>query len=269
MKIITSIHNLISKHFPLVYILVKIRNQIELILNKRYGAKSIHPEDNGEHLVLSLAIAQSNIFFDVGSNKGEWTKSVLHIKPNSTLYLYEPGTSANSILNEKFSKYSNLHISSMGVSDRIGSSSFFEQDAAGEMSSLAKKWANNSKEIQISLTTIDNEVKINQIESIDYLKIDTEGFDYFVLLGAKETLIRRKIKFIQFEYNKAWFYSGSSLIDAYDMLSLNNYITFLIKEDGLYEFDIETIGDFYCYSNFFSCQKDLTYIFKSIIIGKY
>ena len=38
-------------------------------------------------------------------------------------------------------------------------------------------------------------------ESLDLLKIDTEGFEYEVLMGAQQTILELKPKFIQMEYN--------------------------------------------------------------------
>jgi FkbM family methyltransferase len=56
----------------------------------------------------------------------------------------------------------------------------------------------NLKEIECKkLDTLFNEY---QWDKIDYLKIDTEGAEYKILLGAKNLLEQKKITFIQFEF---------------------------------------------------------------------
>ena len=57
----------------------------------------------------------------------------------------------------------------------------------------------NSKE-KIRLKTIDKFVKKNKIKKIDFIKIDTEGSEYFILKGGLKTIEKFK-PIIQFEYN--------------------------------------------------------------------
>ena len=48
----------------------------------------------------------------------------------------------------------------------------------------------------IKVTTIDSFCENNNIGSIDVLKTDVEGLDYHVLLGAKNLIQEKKIKYI-------------------------------------------------------------------------
>ena len=52
---------------------------------------------------------------------------------------------------------------------------------------------------KVQTTTIDEEVAKHGVSLIDFLKIDTEGFEQEVLEGAKTSLLNRKIKFIYIE----------------------------------------------------------------------
>jgi len=56
----------------------------------------------------------------------------------------------------------------------------------------------NSQEVETK--KLDTLFIESQINKINYLKIDTEGAEYKVLLGAKDSLEKKKIDFIQFEY---------------------------------------------------------------------
>ena len=54
------------------------------------------------------------------------------------------------------------------------------------------------------------------LKKIDYIKIDTEGHDYKVLLGAKKFIKKHKPKFIQFEMNYHYLFSGENLYQFTD-----------------------------------------------------
>ena len=56
------------------------------------------------------------------------------------------------------------------------------------------------------MTTVDAHVHAHGL-AVDVLKIDTEGYDGLVLLGANETLAQPSLKLVFFEYAVAppWF----------------------------------------------------------------
>jgi FkbM family methyltransferase len=72
---------------------------------------------------------------------------------------------------------------------------------------------------------------------IDLIKIDTEGYEYEVILGARETIGAVKPKFIQIEYN--WYqlsknnsiYSISMLLHGYDLYKILPHGSGMVKVD--------------------------------------
>ena len=56
------------------------------------------------------------------------------------------------------------------------------------------------------------------ITEVAYLKIDTEGHDYSVLVGFSEMLAAGRIRAIQFEYNALNIFARHLLYDFYQML---------------------------------------------------
>ena len=57
---------------------------------------------------------------------------------------------------------------------------------------------------RVPVTTVDNELSARGWQDVDFLKIDTEGYDLNVLLGASDLLARKGVKVVQFEYNATW-----------------------------------------------------------------
>src|SRR3569833_3504285 len=83
---------------------IKFRNQCNLIITQRFAIKDMSPERNGEHLLLSHIIPVCSSYFDIGSNKGEWTSYILNNDKNvhTEFHLYEPGIVAYIISSDRF-----------------------------------------------------------------------------------------------------------------------------------------------------------------------
>ena len=65
-----------------------------------------------------------------------------------------------------------------------------------------------------------------QLEKIDLIKIDTEGYEYEVLQGAKKTIEKFKPKYIQIEYN--WHHLFKNVNLYYFSKYLKNYDVYKI-----------------------------------------
>ena len=63
---------------------------------------------------------------------------------------------------------------------------------------------NTKKSLKCKISSLDNFLIKNKklsIKKIDLIKIDTEGYELEVLIGAKKTIEKFKPKYIQIEYN--------------------------------------------------------------------
>lgn len=58
---------------------------------------------------------------------------------------------------------------------------------------------------EVTATTVDSYCKTNSIQSIDLLKVDVEGAEFQVLLGARQMLEASRIKCIAFEFGQTTF----------------------------------------------------------------
>lgn len=228
------------------------------------------PHVNGEYLLLNCIIQICDTYFDIGANKGEWTAYILDNKKNmnSHFYLYEPGLAAYDISVSRFKNFNNINVYEMAISDTTGKISFYEQVNAGELSSAIEKWADGPViSTEVNTVTIDSELTRLKIDYLDYAKIDTEGFDLKVLKGARNSIGNKRIGFIQFEYNRVWSMSGSTLLEAYEILEGSGYKIFLLKPDGLYTYDVRKYGEFYAFSNFLAVAPHNLTSLKSITKG--
>lgn len=261
-------HRVLSKSKFATFITAKIRNQCDLIIRQRFAAPDMNPFKNGEYLLLETVIPDCKIFFDVGANKGEWTNFIVESKKTDPFkcYLFEPGLAAFSVLQNRF-KNDIVELSNIAISNSFGTLDFYEEENAGEMSSAIKGWANNKTQVtKVPCSTIDQEITERGIEFLDFLKIDVEGFDLKVIEGALNSLREKKIGIIQFEYGEGWLKVGVSLSGAYQIFAANDYDIYLITQKGLVNYDINTYGDFYSFSNFLAVSAKSRQLIKNLVL---
>jgi FkbM family methyltransferase len=176
---------------------------------------------------LTSFLSEKPIIFDVGSNKGDWSDIMLkEFGDNCTIFLFEPNEKLLSYTEIKYEYRKNIIFNKMALSNKIGVSNFYYfENYNNELSSLYKQdwWA---KELPMQVTivkvdTIDNYCQKNNIEFIDYLKIDCEGGDAMVFLGAKNMLLDGKIRFVQIEYGGHYTIAQKTFSDV--IFTANTY----------------------------------------------
>ena len=249
---IGELQSSLSKSRVITHACVKVRNQMAGIIGKHLG-KTADSYLNGEYALLDKIAPLCNTFVDVGANVGEWTKYFLSLTDASGI-LYQPSAQSYSVLQTQLSRKA-VTIHNFALSDEVGTLLFIEEPGCGQTSSA---WETHSPSDiapkQIKVSTLDNELlSINSF--IDFLKIDTEGYDFKVLKGAQALLAEKRIRFIQFEYNSNWICVGASLTQAIGYLKEFGYEIFLIRNSGLHPFNYNLWGDFFHYSNFFACKR--------------
>jgi FkbM family methyltransferase len=250
-RILDSIHRNLARSSLATKVAILLRNQCRRII-ACHLSEGANAADNGEDWLISVLAPQSLTFADVGANRGDWTQSFLERASSSVKgLLFEPGTAALNLLHQRFDSVNNLEIIDAAVADYVGEALFFEEPDMGVASSLISSWANHSsKEKKCPVTTLETELERRDWDSIDFLKIDCEGYDFKVIQGANNLIENQKIGVIQFEYNSAWAFAGSTLISALNFFKSCEYEVFLLKSLGLYDFDYAIYGEFLEYSNF-------------------
>ncbi len=233
---------------------LKIMHQLQAIISHSLN-DGINFKENGEYYLLSKVAPHSNLFIDVGANKGEWSLSFIeNANPEVRGLLFEPSTNTFSYLNNIFNsnlKYSKIELINSAVSDKPGYFSFYEEPGCGETASFLKDFSSSTAFVNnVKTTTIDIEVEARGIHHIDMLKIDAEGYDVHVIRGAINCLQNNIIDVVQFEYNAPYALANSTLHEALQIFNENNYEVFLLLKKGLVKFNYNIYGEFYHYSNF-------------------
>lgn len=168
-----------------------------------------------------------NTIFDVGANEGNYAKFFLGDK-TKTIYCFEPSEVTFNLLKKNISS-SNVKLIHTGLSNEIGTATFYDYQEKESSSHatlykevIAELREKEVQKIEITLTTLDKYVTENNISHINLLKIDTEGNEYKILEGAKNTLLENKIDIIQMEFNEMNIYSRVFLKDFVTLLPQYN-----------------------------------------------
>ncbi|MFT5884497.1 MAG: FkbM family methyltransferase [Arcticibacterium sp.] len=198
--------------------------------------------------------------FDVGANVGTYTKILLKNFPSeSQVYSFEPAKSTFAELKKNYTR-EGVHLQNLGLGKKNETIKLYIDKPNSTLASAFKRdLIGHSFENYdaMDVQTLDYFCKENNIEKIDFLKIDVEGFDLNVLLGASELLKGQKISVIQFEFGGTQIEPRLFLKDFWDVLSEKYNIARVLK-DGLEPIETyhQRIENF-SYANYLAIHKSL------------
>ncbi len=179
---------------------------------------------NGEVNVLRrLPVFSPGTVFDVGANRGDWTDAAVQSLDLATVHAFEIAPSMARCLKTRFSGTSRVIVNAFGLADRPGDREidFSEEgDSSGTTMLVdgARVHAQDRATRQtVHVDTGDDYCARNGIEYIDFIKLDVEGAEPFVLAGFKRMLNERRIALVQFEYNSLSIGSRTLLRDYYKL----------------------------------------------------
>ena len=237
---------------------IAVRDQANKIVRSRFGDAAWVAE-SGEEWVIRATAPRCPVFVDVGANTGEWAARFLEAAPAGAKgFLFEPGAAALSKLQRRFGASPSIRIVPVALADVEGELAFFEEADAGGMSSLVAGHSTraSTQRRTVPVRVLDDALDELGVERVDFLKIDTEGFDLQVLRGARRRLQARRIGLLQFEYQHAWAKSGSTLGGALTLLEGYGYTVFLLRTDGLFTFDYSLYGEHFGLSNYVAAAAE-------------
>lgn len=164
------------------------------------------------------------VLFDVGANVGKYSHMLRDAFPDARIYAFEPNVNAFKLLDERLrGKIECLNLG-MGGGQKNGKLfTYSGAPASSHASAFQDMFTHFHKSrdltaIEFEMTSVDRFCRERKIDTIDLLKIDTEGCELQVLKGAQEMLSQERIKVIQFEFGECNVFSRVFLRDFYDAL---------------------------------------------------
>ena len=207
------------------------------------------------------------VVLDVGANEGAYAREVVSQNPRSELHCFEPHPETYRRL---FSTASELGFRAhcVGCSAENGSRLLYDyplgdgQGGGSTHASLTRDAISHGQghpvsETLVKLVKLDDFCMQNNIDNIRLLKIDTEGHELEVLIGARELINKGAIQIIQFEFNEMNLYTRVFFQDFVKILV--DYRFFRLLPNDLLSLDpyVPIQHELFAFQNIAAIHKDI------------
>lgn len=161
------------------------------------------------------------VMIDIGAHHGH---SLMNYAVDGwKIFAFEPDANNRKILTKFTDNYSNVVVEPYAVSNEEKDNvSFYSSNVSSGISSLLNFHKTHEEHNKISIITLKNYVNKNKIENISVIKIDTEGYDLFVLQGMEWGKNHPRVIYTEFDNLKSNLL-GYNFIDQAKFLEQNNY----------------------------------------------
>lgn len=220
---------------PKKSLIAKIRSRLPRLRKKRPPKKHILGIDAMDDFRYRVQSYEIRTILDVGANKGQSALEFRKEWPNARIHCFEPFEYAYQLLLENTKDLNVIcHKIALGASKGYVDVQISDADKNSTRNSILP--TNNIhdpahlKTERIQMTTLSDFCTQHAIPFVDWLKIDTEGYDLEVLKGATSLLESSSILCIQTEVsmnarNKyhVGFHTMQDYLDKYNYLLFGIY----------------------------------------------
>jgi FkbM family methyltransferase len=226
-------------------------------------------EENGESRVLRILSSNGlNCIFDVGANVGDWTIMISKMNPDAVIHSFEIVPDTFNILVKTIGNNPSVILNNFGLSD---SKMKININMGKEGSSTATAFPIEGMEfhdnyynliIPCEARTASDYIKENDINHIDFVKIDVEGMDLRVIKGFYSEL--NIVDVIQFEYGIFDISSHDLLSDFCNYLNKKGFVVGKIFPKCVKFFSYDMHMENFHGSNFLAVKKEKTELIKKL-----
>lgn len=174
-------------------------------------------KENGELWFLETIKNDVKVIFDVGCRDDS-----LFLDLDKEVHYFDPNTNFISQLIKKPNNNISSKFNNFGLSNSKCKLSYYNKFQS--FVDRRKTCGNYNETTIFNVDTALNYLKNNKISNIDFLKIDTEGYELFVILGFEERI--KDVKIIQFEYGGTFIDADIKLINIVNHLKKHGFNNF-------------------------------------------
>ena len=267
--LIIKIYNILSNFYVFIFGRKKLQFFNDIIFSLTLDAKGFKNygsfKRTGEENLINLIKDEVKCSLDIGANKGKYSQLLLE-KTNTDLYSFEPLPNAYKELSKLKKKYSDrFNCFNYALGNHNGSKYLFYGDKTSEKASLIKNiekiffvGKNNKNKILIKIKKLDDISYIFK-KKIDFIKIDTEGYEKNVLEGGKKFLKKHQPKFIQLEFNWHQLINSQTLLNLSEIIYFSDVYRILPNNFGIIKVDpSRPENNIYHLSNYIFINKKIS-----------
>lgn len=225
------------------------------------------PTTNGEYYLQAVILRHfaNPVVFDIGANVGDWTESFLlqATAGNVAVYAFEPCSGTFELLQKHAKSWKGVTLTRAACSDHVGLGSLAVERAGSGSNALVNPEFVGKE--NVALTTVDAYCLEHSIPRINLMKVDAEGHDLSILMGARGLLQDKAIDVIQFEYNHRWINERKLLRDAFEYLLPLGYCIGKLTGDSVqfypaWHWELESYRE----GNYLACLPNWVELFRAV-----
>lgn len=232
--------------------------------------KSHSFEASGEKFLIEQwlpSIIKNNnpVLIDIGANIGNYSELLALNFKNGTIYSFEPNPETFKIFKKKTEQHDNIVAVNSGVGDKsqrlklyTSKKNLTSVNSSTNYEALLDVFPSEEiTSLEIELISLNSFMTDNKIKHIDFLKIDTEGFEFEILTNIKNIIYDNKIGIIQFEFNEVSLKKRTFLSDYYKLLS-TNYNLYRLNSNKLIPLGTyKPIYEIFLFQNIIAVNKEI------------
>jgi FkbM family methyltransferase len=227
---------------------------------------------------LSYNKQEELVLIDAGAHYG--ISMLRFAKSGWKVYCFEPDDNNRGILekNIRDNELKNVIVDGRALSDTETKAKYYASEVSSGISSLIKFHPSHKELKEVDTVTLSSYCTGNDIDHIDFLKIDTEGYDLKVIKGLDLKKIRPKVILCEYEDSKTRLI-GYSKEDMIKHLEASDYRCIISEWHPVVEYgtrhkwkkitDDITLVDDNSWGNIIAVEPELYRLFINAIKEKF
>ena len=185
--------------------------------------------------ILKKEVQEGMYVLDIGANIGYYALMEAKIvKSNGHVWAVEPSPDNAWFIerNITINGLDNITVHKVAMGDKIGTVYLDVYEEAPNLNRVSFHKAKGSmKKIPVEITTLDEFVKRNNIQKVDFMRFDVEGFECRIIKGGEKTLDKHSPKiFLEIHPKKMKEYNDTLEGMLEELSKFDYYIKYLIWE---------------------------------------
>jgi FkbM family methyltransferase len=243
----------------------KFRNLLIRLYTRIENEGNIDFSTNGEkHFLDALTRFYANIktsddplqLFDIGANQGDFSDLLrARMGKAARIHVFEPSELLCNRLRARFANSESTYINQMGVASTEGTQVLYSDMDGSPLASFIQRdvvttGLELSRQNRVPTIRLDTYIESMGIDHIDFIKIDTEGYEFEVIDSLGRYLDPTFIDFVQFEYGGTSLDAGVSLRKFFTRFEASGFVVAKIMRSGLMVRPYGEWMDDFRYANF-------------------
>jgi FkbM family methyltransferase len=185
--------------------------------------------------ILKNELREGMFVLDIGANIGYYALIEAKIvKSHGHVWAIEPSPDNAWFIKQNIAmnKLDNVTVHKVAIGDEIGTVYLNICEDSPNLNRVSLPTTNSStKRIPVEIITLDEFMRKNNVEKVDFIRFDVEGFEYRIIKGGKNTLNKYSpYIFVEIHPTKMKEYNDTLEMMLKELSEFDYYIKYLIWE---------------------------------------